>query len=85
MKKHILILVFVLSVFYLNGQDYKTIQVDTPGTLNDLLTSEEKTSVTHLTVTGTIDSTDFITMRDSMPEVSFLDLSGASTINNALY
>jgi hypothetical protein len=85
MKKYILILAFVLSVYYLNGQVYKSIQVNTPGTLDNLLTSEEKAAVTHFTVTGTIDSMDFITMRDYMPEVSYLDLSGASTVNNALY
>jgi hypothetical protein len=85
MRKYILILGFVLSAFDMNGQFYKTIQVTTPGTLGNLLTSEEKTVLTHLTVTGTVDSTDFITMRDNMPEVRFLDLSGASTVNNALY
>jgi hypothetical protein len=85
MKKHILILGFSLFVLHLNGQVYKTIHVTTPGTLDGLLTSEEKATVTDFTVTGTIDSTDFITMRDHMPELRLLDLSGASAVNNALY
>jgi hypothetical protein len=84
MKKQILTLGFVLLAISLNGQVYKTIQVTTPGTLGELLSSDEKSTVTHLIVTGIIDSADFITIRDSMPEIRSLDLSGASTVNNAL-
>ncbi len=85
MKKQILILGFILSPLAINSQVYKTIQVDTPGTLGDLLTAEEKITITDMTVTGVIDSMDFLTMRDQMPEIRVLDLSGASTVNNALY
>jgi len=40
------------------------------------LTSEEKSTITNLTVTGNIDARDFKTMKDSMPWIETIDLSG---------
>ena len=56
----------------------KIINVSVPGTLSTLLTSTEKNSITNLTLTGNIDASDFRIMRDSMPVLSVLDISGVS-------
>jgi hypothetical protein len=42
------------------------------------LTSTELNIVTNLTITGTIDATDFVVMRDNMPNLSVLDLSAVN-------
>lgn len=58
----------------------KMINVSVPGTLSTLLTSIEKNSITNLTLTGNIDARDFRIMRDSMPVLSVLDISGVSIV-----
>jgi len=50
------------------------------GTLSSLLTKEEKNANVSLTLQGTIDARDFKTMRDSLPNLQNLDLSGATII-----
>jgi len=50
----------------------------TAGTLSSELTGDELKGITNLTITGTIDARDFKTMRDQMPILSVLDLSGAT-------
>lgn len=54
----------------------KTILI-TAGGLSSTLTAEELNGITNLTVTGTIDARDFKTMRDRMPLLAVVDLSGA--------
>ncbi|NVO21556.1 MAG: leucine-rich repeat protein [Bacteroidetes bacterium] len=44
------------------------------GTLNTVLTSEEKNTLTNITLVGAIDARDFKTMRDSMPALNVLDI-----------
>jgi len=61
----------------MQAQVSKTINVTTAGSLSSLLTATEKTNVTNLTVTGTIDSLDFVTMK-WMTTLKVLDLSGAN-------
>jgi uncharacterized protein (TIGR02145 family) len=61
-----------------NYNTSKTIQVNTAGTLSSLLTAGELNYVTSLTVTGTIDARDFKTMRDNMPNLGVVDLSGTN-------
>ncbi len=70
----ILSLCFTLQSF---GQLYKTVDVPAGG-LHMALTAAEKSSITHLTVTGTIDARDFRIMRDSIPLLSALDITGAA-------
>ncbi len=41
-------------------------------------------AVSSLTVTGVIDSTDFMLMRDSMPMISVVDLSGVTIVENVI-
>ena len=60
-----------------NTVESKTVNV-TAGSLYSAFTSDERATVTDLTVTGTIDARDFATMRDSMPELAVLNISGAT-------
>jgi uncharacterized protein (TIGR02145 family) len=55
----------------------KTVAV-TPGGLANVLTEEELNTLTRLTLTGTIDARDFKTMRDNMPFLAEIDLSGVT-------
>jgi len=48
------------------------------GALSEALTATEKSTVTNLTITGTINAMDFKTMRDNMTVLANVDLSGAS-------
>ncbi len=58
----------------------KTIQVTTAGTLSTLLSATELATVTNLTLTGTIDARDFVTLRDLMPALKELDISTATIV-----
>ncbi|MDP4270209.1 MAG: leucine-rich repeat protein [Bacteroidota bacterium] len=75
-------LFFILSLFLLNtvafGQVSKTVNITTAGTLNSLITSTEKTTITDLTVTGTIDASDIKFLRDEMTALTNLDLSASN-------
>lgn len=50
----------------------------TAGGLSTSLTSTELSSTANLIISGTIDARDFKTMRDNMPELAYLDLTGAT-------
>ena len=50
----------------------------TPGSLSKLLNKIQMDSITHLTLSGTIDARDFATMRDYMPQLSNLNISSVS-------
>jgi hypothetical protein len=56
----------------------KTVSAATAGNLTKALTISERNTVTNLTITGTLDARDFKYMRDSMPLLSVLDLSGVN-------
>jgi len=76
MKK--IILLFLGLCLYITGQAqiYKTINVINPGTLNILLTDEEKATITNLTLTGTIDARDFGSFSNTnTPMLTVLDMS----------
>ncbi len=75
--KHVILFLFSICIsFMLHAQVSKTVNV-TAGGLSAALTPTEKSTVTNLKVTGTIDSRDFVTMRDNMPLLAVIDLSGA--------
>jgi hypothetical protein len=59
------------------AQVSKTVNV-TAGGLSTALTSTELATVTNLTITGTIDARDFVTMRDSMPALAVVDISAVT-------
>lgn len=61
------------------GQVTKTANVTTAGTLRTVANSYLAT-VTNLTVTGTIDARDFVTIRNDMTSLSVLDLSNVSIV-----
>lgn len=57
----------------------KTVEISA-GTLASTFTEKELNGIVNLTITGTIDARDFKTMRDKMPLLSVLDLSGATIV-----
>ncbi|MDD5185115.1 MAG: leucine-rich repeat protein [Paludibacter sp.] len=58
-----------------------TIIIDnTAGELHSALTSEKIKNVSELTVKGTIDASDFYFMRDSLPLLTYLDISHAKIV-----
>src|SRR5665647_100589 len=78
MKKLINLLLCFCFTILVQAQVSKTISVATAGKLNTLLTATEKTTITNLTITGTIDARDFKTMRDNMPALAVLNISGVT-------
>ena len=79
-RKPILLLLCLFFLMIGQAQVSKTINVNTPGTLGTLLTANELSTVTNLTLTGNIDARDFKAMRDSMPVLSVLDLSSVTIV-----
>jgi hypothetical protein len=75
MKKHLTFLLLIFLVSVINAQVSKTIHVTTTGTLTNLLTPNEKATVTNLTVTGNIDTRDVKCMRDDIKLLAVLDVS----------
>ncbi len=78
MNRFFYFLFFLILVPISNAQVVKVVNVDIAGTLYNKLTSSEKTSVTDLTVTGSIDARDFKFLRDEMTVLSVLNISSAS-------
>jgi hypothetical protein len=77
MKKQLLLILSLCISIIMQAQVSKTV-VCTAGSLSSALTATEKSTVTNLTITGVIDSRDFVTIRDNMPVLDSLDLSGSS-------
>ena len=78
MKKVFTIIIFLILANLLNAQVTKTVNVPTAGTLKSLLTATEKTTVTKIIVSGTIDASDFLLLRDAMSSLTYIDLSGTT-------
>lgn len=74
MKAKLLLIIFLFFCTLVMAQVNKTIE-STAGQLNTLLSSTELSTITHLTVTGTMDARDFLTMKNEMPVLSVLDIS----------
>jgi hypothetical protein len=79
MKKTILFLVSLCLVALLQAQVSKTVNV-TAGVLSAALTTNEKNTVTNLTIKGTIDARDFRFMRDSLPMLAVLDIEDVDVV-----
>ena len=77
----ILFLLFALAAS-MQGQVVRTINVSSPGSLAALL-GTEKDKVTDLTLTGTINATDFGTI-NQMPVLIRMDMSNANVDNGTL-
>lgn len=70
--------IFLFSLFLpmmLHAQVSKKIEV-AAGALKTTLTDSELNTITNLTIEGTIDARDFKTMRDYMPLLEVIDLTG---------
>jgi len=80
MKKKIILLVNLFIIIMLQAQVSKTVNVSSAGGLHEAHSSEELNTVTDLTITGTLDARDFKTMRDEMPVLAVIDLSGVVAI-----
>lgn len=82
MKKSIILILFVsFSMLGHAAHVYKTVTGVTAGTLSTNFTTGtggETTTVTDLTITGTLDATDFKFMRDQLTVLYSLDISGVS-------
>lgn len=72
----------IVGLFFaigLEAQVEKTIE-NTAGQLNKLLSAAELSTITDLTITGTMDALDFKSLRDDMPALSKLDISGVTIL-----
>ncbi len=78
MKTIILLLLNVCLTTLLNAQISKTVNLSTQGELSTTLTPNELATITDLSITGLVDARDFKTMRDSMPILTIVNLTGAS-------
>lgn len=78
MKKSILTLLCFCFAALSFAQVYKTVNLTTAGSLSTVLSTTELSTITNLTVIGTIDARDFKTMRDNMPVLSVVDISGVT-------
>jgi len=67
-----------IRVFTIPIYQMKRISVNVAGTLSTLLTSSEKSSITSLTISGSIDARDFKTIRDNLPLLRLLDISSVT-------
>jgi BspA type Leucine rich repeat region (6 copies)/Domain of unknown function (DUF6383) len=77
MKKLYSTLLLALFVYTTVAQVTKTANVTTAGTLSTVASAYLST-VTNLTITGSIDARDIKCMRDQMPLLAVLDMSGVS-------
>ncbi|HEY3390769.1 MAG TPA: leucine-rich repeat protein, partial [Prolixibacteraceae bacterium] len=80
MKKIIILTISVCFSLISHAQVSKT-QTINAGKLSFALTSIEKSTITNLTLTGTIDARDFKTMRDSMNVLAVVDISGTTIVD----
>ena len=81
-KLFLTLLSVFLSLTYSHAQLSKTIEVSTPGTLSVSL-GDDKTKVTDLTITGTINDADFAIIKQ-MSVLKVLDMSGVGIVNAAI-
>jgi hypothetical protein len=83
MKKKPLMLIacYVVALNTLFAQVTKTVAVSAPGKLSSMLTNDELNKTTDLTVTGRIDSSDFVTMKN-MCYLENIDLKKATVNKN---
>lgn len=79
MKKLILFFLFISFGWMLQGQTSKTVNV-TAGTLSEVITNEDISTVTSLKLRGTMDARDFRYMREKLVYVSQLDLSEVNIV-----
>lgn len=79
-KGLLLLFLGMCYAFGLHAEVSKNLNI-TAGTLSSSLTQAELETVTSLTLTGTVDARDFKTMRDNMPLLAEVDLSGTAIVS----
>jgi len=75
MKQTITFFTSMFISLMINAQVSKTIAIPTAGSLSIHITLQERSTITNLTLTGTIDARDIKFIRDYLPVLSVLDLS----------
>jgi PKD repeat protein len=80
MKNFILLLISLSIAVLLQAQVSKTVNVSAGG-LSSALSASEKSTITNLTVTGTIDARDFKVMRDLITNLAVIDLENAVIVS----
>jgi hypothetical protein len=76
-RKRKTVLLLCMFIFVAGqAQIAKTVNITNPGNLYSTLTSSELIATSDLTITGSINAADFKTMRDNMPLLTNIDLSG---------
>ncbi|MGL5785286.1 MAG: leucine-rich repeat domain-containing protein [Bacteroidales bacterium] len=78
MKKTLLSILGLLCFMVMQAQVAKTVNMTQAGTLDGLLTANEKNTITDLILTGPIDARDFKTMREQIYRLAVLDMEGAN-------
>ncbi len=80
MKKILLLSLFLSLVIAGQAQVSQTVNVAAGGGLSAAITAAggNLATITNLTVNGTIDARDFVAMRDSMPVLAVVDISGVT-------
>ncbi len=77
MKKTLLLFVAFITCAATFAQTTKTVTI-AAGELSTTLTASELTTITNLTIKGSIDARDFKTMRDKMTALSILNIESAN-------
>lgn len=80
MKKTLFLFCAVCFSAYMQASVSKTVNVTTSGTLTSYFTTTERSTVTDLTITGSINAKDFRFMKDTLSALVNLDMSGASIV-----
>jgi len=84
MKTKIILLAIslIFNIVAIQAQVTRTINVSTPGTLSTLVVND-KTTITNLTLTGTINDADFATIKQ-MSALKNLDMGALSIVSRAI-
>ena len=83
MKKLFFLLSLCLTATLLSAQISKTVDISAGG-LSAALTSTELSTVTDLTITGTMNSYDFYVIGNNMPKICSLDISSITISGNSI-
>lgn len=78
MKKIILFIVLISFSYLTYAQISKSVNITTPGTLSEQISTTEQNTLLTLSVSGNIDARDFAFIRDKIKNIATLNISGAS-------
>ena len=78
MKKIILFITSFCITLIAVAQTSKTVNLTVAGTLLQSLTRTERNTISTITITGIIDARDFVSLRDSIPNLANIDMLNAT-------